>query len=192
MKCPGCDIETTENAKFCSGCSFPLSQENPVKCNNCETLMFPKAQFCHECGNMANEPDYERIAGVNITDEDIGDLLFGHLEKEINLGRITINIRTLDGADRKQIAIDTDKALAEISKDNGHMDVSDRTYLEVSESIELAAMLLAVNGKASPEVNKVDWVDGLPFEVAKIALQRGRLLSQIVGQLIQRGQVSDF
>lgn len=190
MKCPGCDIETTDDAKFCSNCAFPLAQEEPKKCANCDKIMLPKAQFCHECGNMSSEPDYERIVGVKISDDDIADLMFGHMEKEINLGAITIVVQTLDKKDRKDIAIETDRALSELAKDG--LEISDRTYLETSESIELAKMIKAVNNKAVPEVNKVEWVDALPSEVANIALQRGRMLSQIVSQLIQRNQVSAF
>jgi len=46
MKCPNCDNDTKDSAKFCEDCGTPLV----VVCGSCRTELTPTAKFCGECG----------------------------------------------------------------------------------------------------------------------------------------------
>jgi hypothetical protein len=46
MRCPRCDADTPEGAKFCIECGTPLT---PC-CPQCGADMLPRAKFCSECG----------------------------------------------------------------------------------------------------------------------------------------------
>ena len=46
MKCPKCQFENREGAKFCIKCG----EKFDVKCPNCGTFLPPAALFCDECG----------------------------------------------------------------------------------------------------------------------------------------------
>jgi class 3 adenylate cyclase/tetratricopeptide (TPR) repeat protein len=46
MRCPGCDADTPDGAKFCIECGAPL---NP-RCPQCGADTLPRAKFCGECG----------------------------------------------------------------------------------------------------------------------------------------------
>jgi len=47
MKCPKCQFENSEGAKFCLECGGNLQ----LKCQGCGKLLPPTAKFCDECGN---------------------------------------------------------------------------------------------------------------------------------------------
>jgi len=51
MKCPKCQTENREEARFCDGCGVQLSG----KCSNCGTELRPTARFCDCCGNDLKE-----------------------------------------------------------------------------------------------------------------------------------------
>jgi hypothetical protein len=46
MRCPRCDADTPEGAKFCIGCGTPLRS----RCRQCGADVLPRAKFCAECG----------------------------------------------------------------------------------------------------------------------------------------------
>ena len=47
MRCPSCDRENPDNAKFCSECAASL--ETDVDCSSCGTSNAPGSKFCNEC-----------------------------------------------------------------------------------------------------------------------------------------------
>src|SRR6516165_7400685 len=47
MKCPKCQHENTDKAKFCEECAAPL----PRTCANCGSRVSLTAKFCPECGH---------------------------------------------------------------------------------------------------------------------------------------------
>jgi len=47
MKCPECQQDNREGAKFCDACGAPLQ----ARCPACKTLLRPQARFCDECGH---------------------------------------------------------------------------------------------------------------------------------------------
>ncbi len=49
MRCPGCDGENTEGARFCASCGTPLS----ANCSACAAQLVPGARFCSSCGTPA-------------------------------------------------------------------------------------------------------------------------------------------
>jgi class 3 adenylate cyclase/tetratricopeptide (TPR) repeat protein len=46
MRCPSCDADTPEGAKFCIECGTPLKP----RCPQCGADVLPRAKFCGECG----------------------------------------------------------------------------------------------------------------------------------------------
>jgi tetratricopeptide (TPR) repeat protein len=52
MKCPNCQYENPEDAKFCEQCGTQLL----YKCPGCGAKVSPTARFCKECGHSLVEP----------------------------------------------------------------------------------------------------------------------------------------
>jgi len=48
MKCPHCQTENSEKAKFCRGCGQPLQTE--VICDRCQHKNVIGSRFCEQCG----------------------------------------------------------------------------------------------------------------------------------------------
>src|SRR5215510_6600438 len=46
MRCPRCDTDTPDGAKFCIECGTPLTP----RCPQCGADVLPRAKFCAECG----------------------------------------------------------------------------------------------------------------------------------------------
>src|SRR5262245_40663769 len=47
MRCPRCDADTPDGAKFCIECGNPLQP----RCPQCGADTLPRAKFCGECGS---------------------------------------------------------------------------------------------------------------------------------------------
>jgi serine/threonine protein kinase/tetratricopeptide (TPR) repeat protein len=54
MKCPQCQTELPDNAKFCMACGRTLHAE--VICSQCKHANPPAARFCLQCGHSLAEP----------------------------------------------------------------------------------------------------------------------------------------
>ncbi|MEJ2101543.1 MAG: adenylate/guanylate cyclase domain-containing protein [Desulfobacterales bacterium] len=52
MKCPKCQFENREGAKFCKKCGAKLN----LICPRCSTLLTPDSLFCDECGYNLSQP----------------------------------------------------------------------------------------------------------------------------------------
>jgi hypothetical protein len=52
MKCPKCQFENREGAKFCNGCGNKLE----IACANCGNVNQPGSRFCDECGHDLTLP----------------------------------------------------------------------------------------------------------------------------------------
>lgn len=50
MKCPQCQTENSDSAKFCTGCGQQLQGE--MACPQCHHTNKPTAKFCEECGHV--------------------------------------------------------------------------------------------------------------------------------------------
>jgi hypothetical protein len=46
MRCPRCEADTPDGAKFCIECGAPLK----LRCPQCGADVLPRAKFCAECG----------------------------------------------------------------------------------------------------------------------------------------------
>ena len=46
MRCPACEDDNRDGARFCNNCGAPL----PVRCPGCGTDNRPGAKFCDDCG----------------------------------------------------------------------------------------------------------------------------------------------
>jgi serine/threonine protein kinase/tetratricopeptide (TPR) repeat protein len=53
MKCPRCQADNTDTAKFCTDCGQPLQVD--LVCPQCHHTNKPTARFCEECGNALIE-----------------------------------------------------------------------------------------------------------------------------------------
>ena len=50
MKCPHCQTENSETAKFCRKCGRPLQSE--VICSRCQHKNLLDSEFCEQCGQL--------------------------------------------------------------------------------------------------------------------------------------------
>ncbi len=57
MKCPNCNSELPEGAKFCTGCGTPAATAQAASvCRSCGATLPPAAKFCTTCGTPAAAP----------------------------------------------------------------------------------------------------------------------------------------
>ena len=56
MRCPSCECENREGAKFCNECGAPL----PLRCLSCGVENRPGAKFCNECSASLTEKETEK------------------------------------------------------------------------------------------------------------------------------------
>ena len=47
MRCPRCQHDSPQGARFCEECATPLAQT----CSNCGTALSAAAKFCHACAH---------------------------------------------------------------------------------------------------------------------------------------------
>jgi predicted amidophosphoribosyltransferase len=47
VKCPRCEHDNPQGARFCEECSTPLART----CSNCGTPLSATAKFCHACAH---------------------------------------------------------------------------------------------------------------------------------------------
>lgn len=50
-KCPKCNSEVDESAKFCVSCGYDFSSADAMKCPHCGKNIPKNSKFCPECGN---------------------------------------------------------------------------------------------------------------------------------------------
>lgn len=58
MKCPKCETENVDSAKFCLACGQQLQTE--MVCPRCNHTNRPTARFCEDCGHSLVEPTPEK------------------------------------------------------------------------------------------------------------------------------------
>ena len=97
MKCPKCQFENYEGAKFCEQCGAELAR----KCPQCGAKVSPSAKFCAECGynlTLPKEPVPEAISFEEKLDKAQRDLPGGLTEK------VLAQRDTIEG-ERKQVTV---------------------------------------------------------------------------------------
>jgi len=52
MKCPECQFDNREGAKFCKECGNKLE----LACPKCGNIYTPESKFCDECGHNLTSP----------------------------------------------------------------------------------------------------------------------------------------
>jgi len=60
MRCPKCQHENREEAKFCEECGEKLQH----KCPNCDAELRPNAKFCDECGTKVSEQSSAKTTAI--------------------------------------------------------------------------------------------------------------------------------
>src|SRR5262245_54507828 len=59
MRCPRCQHDNPDAARFCGGCGEPLE----ARCPACKTANPPGNKFCHQCGTaLGSAPPAEKAA----------------------------------------------------------------------------------------------------------------------------------
>ena len=53
MKCPSCNRENADDAKFCSGCG--INFEEILKCQYCNAELASDDSFCYACGKPIDD-----------------------------------------------------------------------------------------------------------------------------------------
>ena len=97
MKCPKCQFENSESAKFCLECGAKLE----VRCPNCSKGLPPTAKFCEECGHELAVPSERPPADLSFEEklEKIQRYLPGGLTEKILAQRGKIE------GERKQVTV---------------------------------------------------------------------------------------
>src|SRR6476660_57109 len=65
MRCPRCDCQNSETAKFCDACGTAL----PLHCPACGAANRTSAKFCNECGVVLGQKPSPKAAAVHATDK---------------------------------------------------------------------------------------------------------------------------
>ena len=97
MKCPSCEFENREGAKFCSECGHKFE----LTCPYCKTTNRPGAKFCDECGHNLSLPS-EPPPGALSFDEKL-DKIQRYLPKGLT-EKILAQRDKIEG-ERKQVTV---------------------------------------------------------------------------------------
>jgi class 3 adenylate cyclase/tetratricopeptide (TPR) repeat protein len=62
MKCPNCDTQNPDGARFCFNCGNELS----LKCSNCDTSLPAGAKFCFKCGQSTVGEPKDQLAAATV------------------------------------------------------------------------------------------------------------------------------
>src|SRR5262245_32693612 len=65
MRCPSCDCQNSEAAKFCDACGTAL----PLHCPACGAQNRTSAKFCNECGVVLGHQPSPKAAAAHATDK---------------------------------------------------------------------------------------------------------------------------
>ena len=65
MKCPKCQFENREGAKFCNECGHKFE----LTCPNCGTTNRPGAKFCDECGYNLATPSEPAVKDLSFDEK---------------------------------------------------------------------------------------------------------------------------
>lgn len=82
MKCPNCQFENRDGAKFCKSCGFNLAAfleqaapapapAAPAVCANCGAVLKPGAKFCTKCGSAVAAPEPKTVGEPEIIPEPV-------------------------------------------------------------------------------------------------------------------------
>ncbi|MEE9237928.1 MAG: adenylate/guanylate cyclase domain-containing protein [Thermodesulfobacteriota bacterium] len=101
MKCPSCNYQNRENAKFCKECGVKLE----LVCPNCSNNLDLESNFCDECGynlKLANEAN-EKPSQLEKVTEEFEEKALRYIPKNL-AEKILKNKATIEG-ERKQITV---------------------------------------------------------------------------------------
>ena len=102
MRCPNCESENRQGAKFCDECAAPL----PLSCPNCGTENRPGAKFCNECATPLTQQSEVRGSESRVhTSSSPRSYTPKHLAERISAEQAAMAARgALDG-ERKTITV---------------------------------------------------------------------------------------
>lgn len=157
-------------------------------CISCLTELVEDSQYCHMCGRIVKAYDPKTLLGIDISDEDILNYITsGRMVKTVKVGKaITAVIQTMTTGEFKTMHELTDSVSAPVASEKTH-----QIGLEIRE---LSFCLKSINGTEMPadKTKRVKMIEGLGTAIHQILLQKVRLLHEVVGFLLQEGQVENF
>jgi len=101
MKCPSCNYQNRENAKFCKECGVKLE----LVCPNCSNNLDLEAKFCDECGynlKLADKAN-EKPSQLEKVTEEFEEKALRYIPK--NLAEKILNNKAALEGERKQITV---------------------------------------------------------------------------------------
>jgi len=97
MKCPQCQFENIDTAKFCNECGNKLE----ISCTECGQINSPGSKFCNECGQRLLEPTVPSLQNLSF-DEKL-DKIQRYLPKGLT-SKILSQKNRIEG-ERKQVTV---------------------------------------------------------------------------------------
>ena len=74
MKCPNCNKEITDNAKFCRNCGTNIeTQPEQAKCPKCGALNRQGATFCDSCGAKMSEYETPKDSSITSSTDSVSE-----------------------------------------------------------------------------------------------------------------------
>ncbi len=100
VKCPGCQHENREGAKFCQRCGASMAP----RCPSCGSPVEARARYCDECGAaLAETPPPESAVPLAETAERVGRKLRGYTPR--HLAEKILTSRSALAGERKQVTV---------------------------------------------------------------------------------------
>ena len=167
-----------------------METENKTTCPFCNTESPATNNYCHECGGEIRELNYEKMLGVEITEEDIKDyVILGRVKKVIRIGKsVTAGIQTLSSGEWKTANHAAEAKMAAA----GHQVTF---TIELNQRIAAYGLyMLNGNEKLNDFTNeqKFDNIQNLSSDLVEIIASKVSLLHKIMMAKIQEGQVLNF
>ena len=161
-----------------------------AKCPFCNTVNVPENNYCPECGGEMKKLDYEKMLGVEITEEDIKDyVILGRVKKSIRIGKsVTVGIQTLSSGEWKT----ANHAAEALMAAAGHQVTF---TIELNQRLAAYGMYMLNGNEKIGSLNndqKFDHVQNLSSDLVEIIASKVTLLHKIMMAKVQEGQVLNF
>ncbi len=140
MKCPNCQAEIADSAKFCPECGAKTDQKKI--CSNCGVELSPNAKFCPECGTPCNQTVVQQSNEEQ--KKDIFWITQNDLDSAIGDELRLVSIDSIDSTrDIVEVGIDDDGDAGIMAKKTGKVQVIiGFTYRELKNRKHFSATMV--------------------------------------------------
>lgn len=142
MKCPNCNADIADSAKFCPECGAKTNQK--IFCSNCGTELLPTAKFCPECGTPCNVQTVGTVATEENAAKDDFWIIQKDLDSAIGDDYRLLSIDSINSAnDNVEVGLDDDGDAVVIAKKRGKARVIiGFTYREIKNRKQFNATMV--------------------------------------------------